>query len=217
MFFYILRGWTLFLILSCTYSRAALAFAEVGSRDLLVDQQSSALLDDSRAQVSIVSIPPGGEYVMIASTPKGSIWVVMDGPGIALSGAGGVKVRNLSPGNTGKLGPGRSVHFRNSAEVPRRLLIVNVKKSFNIVMAETLDLTPGNSMEDASPHGYALLVALSVLKLRDVWDLGDDEHPVPSKSEVISMRQADVGWLRPGMHTLTNLLGTTERFVMIEW
>lgn len=179
------------------------------------DGQRRVLLDDSKAQVAAVNIPPAATYAAHTKAPKGAVWIAVG----ALEVTTGAATRTVLPGDAGTLPTGASLDFRNVSEMPVRLIVINVKSDINEPTVQTFGLAAGQTLEEASEANETLLVAVSGLKLRDVWNLEEDEGRPwrPSKPVLITIGPGDVRWVRAGTHEFTNLLSTKVRFVTIEW
>lgn len=181
-------------------------------------QHVRSVLNNSKARVLLVEIPAGGNYLMDAPTARGSVWVAINSLRLTLTGSLPKSgFREISLGEAGTLTSGMSAEFRNARQTVGRLVVIDIKRSLNVVMPEVLDLKPGKSAEQATPDDGTVLVAISSLKLKELLEVGEPDAPVPGPSYLVSMHPGDVRWLEPGMREFTNLLGTPVRFVLVGW
>lgn len=182
-----------------------------------VAPRSRQLVDNEKARILSVDILPTAEYG-VKATRKGCIWIVVDGgPGLIITTNG--ITRAVSVGDKGEVSGDDYASFHNAAEKTSRLVLVEIKSAMQKLTVEPESLMPGNVLEDASARNDTLLVAISALKLRHIWNRKEDEGKPwkESKPEIMIMRPGDVRWVRSGVHTFENLLRTTVRFVTIEW
>lgn len=177
--------------------------------------QPYVVLEDSRARATTVEIPQSGTYTLQSNAAKGSVWVALEDARFVITDAGVSQNKTVSAGDTGKVPPGNSVQFQNEKQGPARLIIVDVKTSLQDLTVQAFSIS--GSLLDASDRNETLIIALAPLRLRDVWNTGNESRWRPSKPEIIRMGAGDVRWIRPGIHHFSNQLRTLAKFVFIEW
>jgi len=181
----------------------------------LVAAESQVLLDDARARVALIRVSDEAPYNLAAPEPNGAVWVALDDSAVVDSGDGGA--RKVLAGVPETLGARQKVIFAAQGDKVVRIIVVEPRKTQQPLTVETLALSAHQELQDASDRNDTLLIALSPLRLRDVWNVGDESDWKPSKPRVLLMPTGAVTWLRSGMHHLTNLLGTDAKFLTLEW
>jgi hypothetical protein len=180
--------------------------------------QTKILFADSKATVSMVTIPARAVYGIPTKLPNNAIWIAIDPVELFRVGAADAFPQVAKPGDNGKLSPDEKLRFRNATSRHARLIIVEIKTIENEPTISAPELAAGQILEDASDAKDRLLIAISGLRLLDVWNLETDEGRPwrSSKPVLISLRPVDVRWIQSGIHRFKNLLQTPAQFVTIE-
>ncbi len=177
--------------------------------------QSHVVMNDAKVRVTAVVIPRETLYTLQSTTQRGSIWIALDDARLVTSAAGVAQERKLQAGDAESVRPDDDIQFRNENQSPAHFIIVNVKNASQELTLHVF--TVSKALEDASDRNETLIVAVSPLQLRDIWNTADESQWRPSKPDVIRMSPGDVRWIRAGTHHFSNLQRMPAKFVFIEW
>ncbi len=160
-----------------------------------------------------MSVPAGATYEIRATAAKGAVWIAID----PFEVVGDAETRAALPGDTGTVPSGAKQEFRNVGRQAARLTIIEVKSAIQDLTVQVHNLTPGHALDEASESNDALIIAVTALKLREVWNLEKEDDWVPSKPIVFALDAGGVRWVAEGEHEFSNLLPVPIRFVTVEW
>jgi len=181
---------------------------------LASSQQVHVLLNDTRALVTQVEVPPGETYTLHGNQEQ-TVWVTLDS--IVFSGGkgGDQTPKRARAGDAATLNKGGQIEFRSANNLPAHLIVVRAKNTQQDLTVGSLSLTGG--LEDASARNATLFVGISSSHFQDVRNLGDESEWLPSSPEKIVMQPGSVRWIKPGIHHFKNLGPGAAKLVTIEW
>lgn len=184
--------------LAAAFTPMSVAFAS--------DEGELTLIDDASVHVIRINAP----YTLKSEAKFGSVWVAI-GDAISVDG------RKVSDGDAKAIPHGKTLNFTCAPQKKCEMIVVRVKKAEQdlTITTDTMDVKGG--FDDASMRNKTLIVAVSNLKLRDVLDVGDEDHPKLKKPVVITMERGEVRWLPEGMHKVSNLSQQAAKYALIEW
>lgn len=177
-------------------------------------QQAHVLLNDARALVTQVEIPPGETYTLQGNQEQ-TVWVTLDAVLFSDGKGGDQPPKRAREGDAVTLNKGGQIEFRSANNSPARLVVVRAKMVQQVLTVESLSLT--GSLEDASARNATLFVGISSCHFQDIRNRGDESEWLPGSPERIVMQPGNVRWINPGIHHFQNLGPGASKLVTIEW
>lgn len=192
------------------------------------------LVTNKRADVFAVHLPAASQVTVPASTEHGLVWVAITKGAVGPSGMN----QEVAEGAMGCVKGKDSVTLRAPGDTAATFVVVDVLDAFQPLTLSTyatqvenpadpeiclqsIDeaLAPGQILQQHSDQNDTLIVAIRPVKLRDVWNLSQDESEGwrPSKPVTIQLSSGAVQWTRTGIHQFRNLGTIPAHFVRIEW
>jgi hypothetical protein len=200
-------------------------------------QMRTPLVTDSLATVYRIDLPAGTRTTVTPTSAHGIVWVAITDGTVVVGGV----AREVKQGSAEWLEGATPVAFRAADAKAAQFVIADLSmalqgdriqnwaSSFTIGPSDPNDptkarshrresLEPGGSIQEHTPQGATLFVAVAPLVLKDQIDLADEDEPLRlSEPTLMKLAAGQVRWTKPGLHLFTNVSKTNARFVMIKW
>jgi hypothetical protein len=172
--------------------------------------------DTAKAQVVLVQVSQRLPYSLLGGEPGGAVWVALEDDVLVTEKRAGT-VRRVTAGVAKAVAPGEQVEFSGPGQRTCQIVVIKPRSAIQPLTVRTTILDAWQELQDASSANDTLVVAISPLRLRDVWNLGDESEWKPSKPRLLALPAGAVVWIPSGMHHITNLLPRPAKLVTVEW